>query len=194
MDNSAFCNDPSLWRKKPNMRKIIVNDWKESQTIIKEFHSTIVSMRTKSTEEFRKMKEIRDDIKLQFTATTYQITNLVNVKAELKKIQINLADTENRQKKYKDFVKTTRIPEKKVSSAPFHSTVCITHMHIGIICHENCGLDERTTRDNEFFSGCSCINNNYCTECKCHHTRYSFIFCQTNNLILLFWWPDLSFL
>ncbi|RIB24007.1 hypothetical protein C2G38_756468 [Gigaspora rosea] len=172
MDNQFFCTDPEVWKDDEDERFNVEHHWKLSINTINRILETITDLSSTSTKAFENMREYRNKIKAEIDKVTQDITNIQKVQDKLEASQKALQKSGDQKNSYANYTKTETITLNKIVKASYHSTVCSRHMD-NIICHDNCGLEMKTSSGTDYFTACYCMgSNNICRFCNCGPTSH----------------------
>lgn len=167
MNNTAFSSDPKTWRGTPT-ENFLKMEWDASINAVQELLQAIESLTPVSTNEFAKMKAIREKVR----ASLHQARMKINEKQQIidtieqKKVDAQKANTEAEQ--HKNFTTKKTITKYDLVPASYHSTIC---SRCNTVCHDCCSLDETPEGgDRSIFLGCCCMNGGTgkCNVCKEH--------------------------
>jgi hypothetical protein len=101
----------------------------------------------------------------------------------LQKIQSDLVEQEaqynsNRQnaERFKNFTQTKQVTKVEWENTNRHNTLCSNTkcQESGLVCHENCSLEEISATGDNRFTHCWAFNGNNCHQCKngCDYTTH----------------------
>ncbi|KYQ93280.1 hypothetical protein DLAC_05939 [Tieghemostelium lacteum] len=166
MDNSAFSKDPIDWDKE--IRHDLNQGWEKSFSVLNVMLKDITSARPKSTDDFEKMIKLRFKIRSTLHQAQVDIMNLQTLQDSISIYEAQLEKANNDKETFKDFTVTKTILKTDLIPAPYHSTICST---CNVVCHDQCGLDEISTKGNNSFKKCWAMKGkNNCLECHCSYT------------------------
>ena len=169
MQNSVFSNDLSNGTAK--QWRLLENDWADSMAIIEEILELAKGMTAGSAKDFAKMKIARENLQrianeiIMEQKKIFQTIELINI------AQIELTDAGERSYLNQNFKKTETVKVLEMKSTPYYSTVCQTHLQ-ETVCHENCGLAEKTSCDEAHFSRCLAADGENCRICECPMSQH----------------------
>jgi predicted CopG family antitoxin len=173
MDNQAFCSDPKTWQIDEDAYEELQLKWKQSHRTFDNLLKHITEMSNTSTQSFKNMKDLRNQLKADIATICQDIANIQKVQDSLDAAQKAAQKTGNQRNSFANYSKAETITLKTIVPATYHSTVCTTHLPQDIICHQHCGLEFTQQSGNDYFSGCACMGGGKtCTKCECGPHRF----------------------
>ena len=166
MNNTAFSQDP-----KRVVNKDIMNfEWNLSMATSDTLMKHLTSMGTVSTEEFTKIRDIRNNIKSKLHETRLKITRIQTVLEEYHTALKDKEKFEASEEEFKDYTVQKQVVQEQLVESPYHSTIC---GKCSKVCHDNCGLEEISVRGSHDFTGCAAFaGQNTCIVCGCHYETH----------------------
>ena len=116
------------------------------------------------TDHFRRIKEKRDEFKVEIDKIRTVLEEKIKEKRKLEQLMQDLITCENEktQLDLKKFKPTTEEYWEDVSTDPVYNTRCITCKSN---CHLKCSLDETTVQGADIFLNCAAMNGEFCKVC-----------------------------
>ncbi len=170
MNNSAFSSDSKTWSK--TAIKSLSTEWDLSMGETKKLAKALSKMRAITTTAFTDMKNIRFLIKQKLHQARLEITRLQAIQDEIAAAEKILSQHKADSNAFQNYTKKNTVTTKELKDAPYHSTLCSTCTHV---CHNNCGLQEISTKGDNAFKGCAAMGGgdtcHYCPK-RCSYTTH----------------------
>lgn len=135
INNTAFSSDPSMW----DDRDILELEWKKSLNQCKTLEKYLMDMENIPTDEFAKIREIRNNTKKNLYEAQVKFENLQNLIEEIHKKESDLRDVKEDIEKNKNFKVKKTITKVVLVPTAYKNTICTK---CNVACHENCNIEE----------------------------------------------------
>jgi hypothetical protein len=125
----------------------------------------IETLRFQTTENFRKLKEKRDEFKIEIDKVRMFLEDKLKEKRKLGQLMKDIIDFESQRSqldlnKFKAETEDQWVDE---STDPVYNTRCITCKSN---CHLQCSLAETNVQGDNIFKNCIAMNGDYCSVCE----------------------------
>jgi hypothetical protein len=125
----------------------------------------IETLKFKPTDNFRKLKEKRDEFKNEIDKVRMFLEDKLKEKRKLEQLMRDVIDCESQRtqldlNKFKAETEEHWVDE---STDPAYNTRCITCKSN---CHLNCSLAETNVQGDNIFKNCAAMNGDYCSVCE----------------------------
>lgn len=169
MQNSVFSND--LTNGTAKQWRTLENDWTDSLETLEELMNLAKGMSEGSAKDFAQMKLARENLQrianeiIMEQKKMFQTIELINI------AQMEVKDANERGELNKNFKKNEMVKVLKMKDTTYYSTVCQKHLQEKV-CHEQCGLAEKTSFDESHFINCAAANGRNCRICECPMSQH----------------------
>jgi hypothetical protein len=141
-----------------------------------EFLTEISEMSKISTDDFIRLKKIRNHVKTKLHEAQIKIRKIQQIQDEIANAITAAKKHSATAEQFKDYTVQKTVKQQKLIDVDYHSTLCAD---CSVVCHDGCGLNEMPDKDPVFFTNCACMGSgNKCSICGCgaethYHSRKS---------------------
>lgn len=170
MDNSVFASNPA--QMDADAEEIIKLQFTLSMKTAANLVAHCSAMAKVSTEQFKNMRDLRHVIKAHLHKAQIEMAELQKVGEKLEMLSKKHAQFSRDRETFKNFTEREEQEKVELVDVAYHSTLCSVCNHV---CHQQCGLDEITTKGDNAFVNCAAFGSqSNCQQCpkKCSYTEH----------------------